>query len=78
MVKSSQPRNLPHEKHFYGHGQRAQFDIDSAAILECCGDKQPSWRSLRKDWGDQGAVLVRFRLVNSDMATDPEVVGIIN
>ncbi len=57
---------------------RAQFDIDSAATLECCGDKQPSWRSLRKDWGDQGAVLVRFRLVNSDMATDPEVVGIIN
>ncbi|EGQ2099194.1 hypothetical protein I2537_004856 [Salmonella enterica] len=57
---------------------RAQFDIDSAAILECCGDNQPSWCSLRKDWGDQGAVLVRFRLVNSDMATDPEVVGIIN
>lgn len=21
---------------------RAQLDIDSAAILECCGDKQPS------------------------------------
>lgn len=30
---------------------RAQFDIDSAAILECCGDKQPSWRHLRRDWG---------------------------
>ena len=57
---------------------RAQFDIDSAAILECCGDKQPSWRNLRRDWGDQGAVLVRFRLVNSDMVTDPEVVGVIN
>ncbi|EGN0308559.1 hypothetical protein IIG13_004668 [Salmonella enterica] len=52
--------------------------MDSAAILECYGDKQPSWHALRKDWGDQGAVLVRFRLVNSDMATDPEVVGIIN
>ncbi|EHG4834326.1 hypothetical protein LW062_001376 [Salmonella enterica] len=50
----------------------------SAAILECYGDKQPSWHALRKDWGVQGAVLVRFRLVNSDMATDPEVVGIIN
>ncbi|HAE7524364.1 TPA_asm: hypothetical protein G4P13_004280 [Salmonella enterica subsp. enterica serovar Carrau] len=49
-----------------------------AVILECYGDKQPSWHALRKDWGDQGAVLVRFRLVNSDMATDPEVVGIIN
>ncbi|EGA8865394.1 TPA: hypothetical protein ACISY6_005178 [Salmonella enterica subsp. enterica serovar Eastbourne] len=57
---------------------RAQFDIDSAAILECCGDKQPSWRTLRRDWGDQGAVLVRLRLVNSDIATDPEVVGVIN
>ncbi|EAZ1705818.1 hypothetical protein BMG48_09595 [Salmonella enterica] len=60
---------------------RAQFDIDSATILECCGDKQPSWRTLRKDWGEQGAVLVRFRLVpntNGEVATDPEVVGIIN
>ncbi|EHN5990683.1 hypothetical protein U7865_004462 [Salmonella enterica] len=57
---------------------RAQFDIDSATVLECCDDKQPSWRTLRKDCGDQGAVLVRFRLVNSDMATDPEVVGTIN
>lgn len=57
---------------------RAQFDIDSAAILECCGEKQPSWRSLRRDWGEQGAVLVRFRLDNSDIATDPEVVGAIN
>lgn len=60
---------------------RAQFDIDSAAILECCGDKQPTWRTLRRDWGDQGAVLVRFRLVpstNSEVATDPEVVGTIN
>lgn len=57
---------------------RAQFDIDSAAILEYCGDKQPSWRKLRRDWGGQGAALVRFRLVNSDMATDPEVVGVIN
>lgn len=60
---------------------RAQFDIDCAAVLECCGDKQPSWRSLRKDWGDQGAVLVRFRMVPStdgNVATNPEVVGIIN
>ncbi|EGS3388441.1 TPA: hypothetical protein RU593_004448 [Salmonella enterica] len=60
---------------------RAQFDTASAAILECCGDKQPSWRTLRKDWGDQGAVLVRFRLVpntNGEVATDPEVVGVIN
>ncbi|MFB4610300.1 hypothetical protein ACE3JM_02955 [Enterobacter hormaechei subsp. steigerwaltii] len=60
---------------------RAQFDIDSAAILECCGDKQPSWRTLRRDWGDQGAVLVRLHLVpntNGEVATDPEVVGVIN
>lgn len=60
---------------------RAQFDIDSAAVLECCGEKQPSWRALRRDWGEQGAVLVRFRQVpNTDgnVATDPEVVGVIN
>lgn len=60
---------------------RAQFDIDRATVLECCGNKQPSWRSLRKDWGEQGAVLVRFRLVpntNGKVATDPEVVGVIN
>lgn len=59
---------------------RAQFDIDRAAVLECCGEKQPSWRSLRRDWGEQGAVLVRFRLVpntNGDVATDPEVIGTI-
>ena len=57
---------------------RAQFNIERAAVLECCGEKQPSWRSLRRDWGEQGAVLVRFRLDNSDIATDPEVVGVIN
>ena len=60
---------------------RAQFDIDRATVLECCGNKQPSWRSLRKDWGEQGAVLVRFRLVpntNGEVATDPDVVGVIN
>ncbi|EPJ9675275.1 hypothetical protein R4R86_004832 [Citrobacter farmeri] len=57
---------------------RAQFDINRATVLECCGNKKPSWKSLQEDWGEQGAVLVRFRLVNSDMATDPEVVGIIN
>lgn len=60
---------------------RAQFDIDRATVLECCGNKQPSWRSLRKDWGEQGAVLIRFRLVpntNGEVATDPEVVGVIN
>jgi hypothetical protein len=60
---------------------RAQFDIDRASVLECCGNKQPSWKSLRKDWGEQGAVLVRFHLVpntNGDVATDPEVVGTIN
>lgn len=60
---------------------RAQFDIDRAAVLECCCEKQPSWRTLRRDWGQQSAVLVRFRLVpgtNSEVATDPEVVGVIN
>ncbi|MCJ8695566.1 hypothetical protein MWG74_15290 [Escherichia coli] len=60
---------------------RAQFDIDRAAVLECCGNNKPSWKSLQNDWGEQGAVLVRFRLVpntNGEVATDPEVVGVIN
>lgn len=60
---------------------RAQFDIDRASVLECCGNKQPSWKSLKRDWGEQGAVLVRFRVVantNGEVATDPEIVGIID
>lgn len=60
---------------------RAQFDIDSAAILECCGDKQPSWRNLRRDWGEQGAVLVRYPHIigtkNNYDGDNPEVVGVI-
>jgi hypothetical protein len=27
---------------------RAQFDIDSAAILECCGDKHPPAQSAQR------------------------------
>lgn len=60
---------------------RAQFDIDRASVLECCGNKQPSWKSLLRDWGEQGAVLVRFRAVantNGEVATDPEIVGVID
>ncbi len=60
---------------------RAQFDIDRASVLECCGNKQPSWKSLLRDWGEQGAVLVRFRVVantNGEVATDPEIVGVID
>ena len=60
---------------------RAQFDIDRASVLECCGSKQPSWKSLQRDWGEQDAVLVRFRVVantNGEVATDPEIVGVIN
>ncbi|WP_447314592.1 hypothetical protein ACNHKA_06595 [Klebsiella michiganensis] len=60
---------------------RAQFDIDRASVLECCGNKQPSWKSLQRDWGEQGAVLVRFRVVantNGEVATDPEIVGVID
>ncbi|HHT0105348.1 TPA: hypothetical protein ACTXAP_004745 [Raoultella planticola] len=60
---------------------RAQFDIDRASVLECCGNKQPSWKSLQSDWGEQGAVLVRFRVVantNGEVATYPEIVGVID
>lgn len=59
---------------------RAQFDIDRASVLECYGNKQPPWKSLQRDWGEQGAVLVRFRAVaniNGEVATDPEIVGVI-
>ncbi|ECD9444663.1 hypothetical protein FNH85_23860 [Salmonella enterica subsp. salamae] len=61
---------------------RAQFDIDRAAVLECCGNKQPSWKSLHRDWGEQGAVLIRYPLIlgtkNDYDGDSPEVVGIIN
>lgn len=60
---------------------RAQFDINRAAILECCGNTKPSWKSLREDWGEQGAVLVRCRqsqINGENVYTDEEVVGVIN
>ncbi|WP_297196266.1 hypothetical protein [uncultured Pluralibacter sp.] len=60
---------------------RAQFDIDRASILECCSNKQPTRKSLRRDWGEQGAVLIRFRVVantDGEVVTDPEIVGVIN
>lgn len=60
---------------------RAQFDIDRATVLECCGNEQPSWKALRKDWGEQGAVLVRYPLIlgtkNNYDGDNPEVVGTI-
>lgn len=38
-------------KHMYlVMDSRAQFDIDKSTILECCGNKKPSWRSLGQDW----------------------------
>ncbi|HDL7723264.1 hypothetical protein [Yersinia enterocolitica] len=60
---------------------RAQSDIDRAMILECCGNKKPSWKSLSETWGQQGAVLVRCRESKSqgeNTYTDEEVVGVIN
>lgn len=68
-------------KHMYlVMDSRAQFDFDKATILECCGNKKPSWRSLGQDWGNQGAVLVRChrRKFNGAVVyADGEVVGVI-
>lgn len=61
---------------------RAQFDVDRASVLECCGNEQPSWKSLRQFWGEQGAVLVRYPLKpgtqNEYDGDHPEIIGAIN
>ncbi|AMH01851.1 hypothetical protein AL485_23315 [Serratia liquefaciens] len=57
---------------------RAQYDTDAAAVLECCGEgKQPSMRTLSRDWGEQGAVLVRYEKINDTEFGNETVVGVI-
>ena len=48
---------------------RARFDTESAAVFEACGNKEPSNKSLRKDWGDMDAVLVRAQVTAKDSTT---------
>lgn len=62
---------------------RAQFDMDRASVLECCGYKKPSWKSLQEYWGQQGAVLVRYPIKSGKKGEyadgdNAEIVGVIN
>lgn len=66
-----------HESEYVVMDSRAIFDTDAAAILEACGPKRPSWKSLRKDWGGQEAVLVRWFGFDGKAYTQEEVVGVI-
>jgi hypothetical protein len=65
------------DSHYLVMDSRAQYDVDEAAILESCGCKQPKWSRLRKDWGNQGAVLVRWHTVVNGAYTESEVIGVI-
>ncbi len=45
---------------------RAQYDLERAAVFEALGQKEPSKKSLHRDWGDMGAFLVRAPVTNED------------
>lgn len=45
---------------------RAQYDIEDAAIYEAAGRVKPSKKRLKRDWGDQGAVLVRAPVISDE------------
>lgn len=42
---------------------RARFNTDDAAVFEALGQKLPSDRYLKRDWGEMDAVLVRAPVV---------------
>lgn len=64
-------------KHYYMVlDSRAQFDSNSAVVLECLGNNRPSMKKLSKEWGQQGAVLVRYNQSGNEL-TNEEIVAII-
>ncbi|AYX13995.1 hypothetical protein GBL98_20790 [Yersinia pseudotuberculosis] len=64
-------------KHYYMVlDSRASSDINSAAVLECLGNHRPSMKSLSKDWGQQGAVLVKYNQSGNEL-TNEEIVAVI-
>ncbi|HEN3233961.1 TPA: hypothetical protein U5D48_004457 [Yersinia enterocolitica] len=64
-------------KHYYMVlDSRAQVDSDRAVVLECLGNHRPSMKSLSKDWGQQGAVLVKYNQSGNEL-TNEEIVAVI-
>ena len=55
---------------------RALQDVDAAAVLEAYTER-PSWRELRRNWGNQGAVLVRIWGPDDKHLNEHEIVGVI-
>lgn len=53
---------------------RANFDLGRAQVLEALGRNCPSDKSLRRDWGQMGAVLVRAPVVSGNCCGDFEFV----
>lgn len=43
---------------------RARFNTEDAAVFEALGQKLPSDRYLKRDWGEMDAVLVRAPVVS--------------
>ena len=65
------------ESQFVVMDSRAQYDTDAASVLEAVGSTQPSWRQLQRDWGNQGAVLVRYFGWDGKAYTKKEIVGVV-
>ena len=45
---------------------RVQYDPERSTVFEALGQKEPSKKSLQRDWGDMGAFLVRAPVTNLD------------
>jgi hypothetical protein len=56
---------------------RAYTDVHAAAIYEAYTER-PSWRQLRRNWGDYGAVLVHMWGPSDDKLNSHEIVGPID
>jgi hypothetical protein len=54
---------------------RAVTDIDSAQVLEMCGRKRPSDKTLDYDWGNMRAYLCRAPVISE--AHDETQIGAI-
>lgn len=42
---------------------RAEYSTDDALVMEACGDRRPSLKSLKKLWGGQSAWLCRAPVI---------------
>ncbi|EOZ5069678.1 hypothetical protein ACQRVR_005186 [Enterobacter cloacae] len=45
---------------------RVQYDPERSTVFEALGQKEPSKKALKRDWGDMGAFLVRAPVTSED------------